>query len=94
VGINATNNTPFHRHGRRFLFAKGEGVAHATGTAEQTRPSCSTQLDWSVLPPDRGVQHHQNHPAQADMGAGDGDPGVSYAPGSYCAQPASEEFLA
>ena len=35
VGVHTTNNVPYHRHDRPFLSLQGEGVAHATGTAER-----------------------------------------------------------
>ena len=45
MGIYTTNHTPYHRHELPFHLLQGEGVAHATGTAERNPAELDYQLN-------------------------------------------------
>ena len=43
-------------------------MAHATVTAEQGSDRAGINSSTEIPPPERGVQHHDNHATQPDMG--------------------------
>ena len=67
VGIHTTLDHPYHRHDRPFQLEGRRGVTRHRDRRNGPNPA-GISSSTGDPPPNRGVQHRQDHPTQPDMG--------------------------